>query len=68
MTKRIQTESSKEIGGGMSREDRKNEAISRMIERQEQLRKKREEKKKLAVSISYSIFNVKVFIRRFVGS
>ena len=50
MTKRIQTEGSKELGGGMSREDRKNEAISRMIEKQEQLRKKREEKKKLAVS------------------
>ena len=50
MTKRIQSEQSKDLGGGMSREDRKNEAISRMIERQEQLRKKREEKKKLAVS------------------
>ena len=48
MTKRV-TEHSREPGGGMSREDRKNEAISRMIERQEQLRKKREEKKKLAV-------------------
>ena len=51
MTKRIQSEQSKDAAGGMSREDRKNEAISRMIERQEQLRKKREEKKKLAVSI-----------------
>ena len=50
MTKRIQSEQAKDCGGGMSREDRKNEAISRMIERQEQLRKKREEKKKLAVS------------------
>jgi len=49
MTKRNTAEQSKELGGGMSREDRKNEAISRMIEKQEQLRKKREEKKKLAV-------------------
>lgn len=37
-------------GGGLSREDRKNEQICRMIERAEKQRMKREEKKKLAVS------------------
>ena len=36
--------------GGMSREDRKNLEIAKMIERQEQLRKKREEKNKQKVS------------------
>ena len=50
MTKRASTDLSKDGPAGMSREDRKNEAIMRMIERQEQQRKKREEKKKLAVS------------------
>ena len=50
MTKRASTDFSKDGGAAMSREDRKNEAIMRMIERQEQQRKKREEKKKLAVS------------------
>ena len=52
MTKRINTDNSKDANGGMSREDRKNEAISRMIDRQDKLRQKREEKKKLAVSHS----------------
>ena len=50
MTKRTSTDISKDGAAAMSREDRKNEAIMRMIERQEQQRKKREEKKKLAVS------------------
>ena len=35
----------------LSREDRKNEQICRMIERAEKLRLKKEQKKKLAVSI-----------------
>ena len=38
------------MSGNMSREDRKNLEIAKMIERQEQLRKKREEKNKLKVS------------------
>ena len=38
----------------MSREDRKNEQIFKMIERAEKLRQKREEKKKLGVSLSHS--------------
>ena len=57
MTKRTSTDISKDGAAAMSREDRKNEAIMRMIERQEQQRKKREEKKKLAVS-KRQIFNV----------
>ena len=52
MTKRMGADGPSAMSGGMSREDRKNQEIARMIERQEQLRKKREEKNKLKVSLS----------------
>ena len=64
MTKRTSTDISKDGAAAMSREDRKNEAIMRMIERQEQQRKKREEKKKLAVSKTHFL----TLLFCFVGS
>ena len=42
------------MSGAMSREDRKNQEIARMIKRQEELQKKREEKNKLKVSTELS--------------
>ena len=50
MAKQIRPDGPSAMSGGMSREDRKNQEIARMIERQEQLRKKREEKNKNKVS------------------
>ena len=67
MAKKLhQSMESNNQGGGLSREDRKNEAIMRMIERAEKQRIKKEEKKKLAVSTLGPLIFIESLTRSFL--